>query len=63
MGQAIRIGRLKTLKTEAETAIHKWNFFFFREGAWWATVHRVAKSQAGLKRLSTYAHREAASRD
>ena len=22
-------------------------------GAWWATVHRVAKSQTGLKRLST----------
>ena len=25
-------------------------------GAWWATVHRVAKSQTQLKRLSTYAH-------
>ena len=24
-------------------------------GAWWATVHRVAKSQAQLKGLSTYA--------
>ena len=24
-------------------------------GAWWATVHRVAKSQARLKRLSMYA--------
>ena len=24
-------------------------------GAWWATVHRVAKSQTQLKRLSTYA--------
>ena len=23
-------------------------------GAWWATVHRVAKSQTGLKRLSTH---------
>ena len=25
------------------------------KGAWWATVHRVAKSQTGLKRLSTQA--------
>ena len=25
-------------------------------GAWWATVHRVAKSQTWLKRLSTHAH-------
>ena len=24
-------------------------------GAWWATVHRVAKSQTRLKRLSTHA--------
>ena len=24
--------------------------------AWWATVHRVAKSQTRLKRLSTHAH-------
>ena len=24
-------------------------------GAWWATVHRVTKSQTGLKRLSMYA--------
>ena len=24
------------------------------KGAWWATVHGVAKSQMGLKRLSTY---------
>ena len=24
-------------------------------GAWWATVHRVAKNQTGLKRLSTHA--------
>ena len=22
-------------------------------GAWWATVHKVAKSRTGLKRLST----------
>ena len=28
------------------------------KGAWWATVHRVAKSQTQLKRLSTQAHRE-----
>ena len=26
------------------------------KGAWWAIVHRVAKSQAYLKRLSTHAH-------
>ena len=25
-------------------------------GAWWATVHRVAKIQTGLKRLSMHAH-------
>ena len=25
-------------------------------GAWWATVHRVAKSGTQLKRLSTHAH-------
>ena len=25
-------------------------------GAWWATVHRVTKSQTWLKRLSTHAH-------
>ena len=25
-------------------------------GAWWATVHRVAKSQTQLKRLSTHVH-------
>ena len=25
-------------------------------GAWWATVHRVAQSQARLKRLSMYAY-------
>ena len=25
-------------------------------GAWWATVHRVAKSQIRLKRLSTHTH-------
>ena len=25
-------------------------------GAWWATVHRVTKSQTQLKRLSTHAH-------
>ena len=25
-------------------------------GAWWATVHRVAKSQTQLKRFSTDAH-------
>ena len=24
-------------------------------GAWWATVHRVAKSWTGVKRLSTHA--------
>ena len=24
-------------------------------GAWWATVHRVAPSQTGLKQLSTHA--------
>ena len=23
-------------------------------GAWWATVHKVAKSQTGLKQISTY---------
>jgi len=25
-------------------------------GSWWATVHRVAKSQTLLKQLSTHAH-------
>ena len=25
-------------------------------GAWWATVHRFAKNQTQLKRLSTHAH-------
>ena len=25
-------------------------------GAWWAMVHRVAKSWTGLKRLSTHSH-------
>ena len=25
-------------------------------GAWWATVHRVSKSQIRLKRLSMYVH-------
>ena len=25
-------------------------------GAWWCTVHRVAKSPTGLKRFSTYTH-------
>ena len=25
-------------------------------GAWWAAVHRVAKSQTGLKRLNTHTH-------
>ena len=25
-------------------------------GAWWATVHRVAKSQTRLKQLSKHAH-------
>ena len=25
-------------------------------GVWWATVHKVAKSQTGLKQLSTRAH-------
>ena len=42
------------------------NFFLFEysclenpmdRGAWCATVHRGAKSQTGLKRLSTHAHR------
>ena len=28
-------------------------------GAWWATVHRVTKSQTGLKQLSTHAHTHA----
>ena len=23
-------------------------------GAWWAAVHKVAKSQTGLKQISTY---------
>ena len=26
------------------------------KGAWWATVHEVAKSRTGLKRLSTHTH-------
>ena len=26
-------------------------------GAWWATVHRVTKSQTQLKRLNTHTHR------
>ena len=26
------------------------------KGAWWSTVHRGAKSQIGLKQLSTYAY-------
>ena len=26
------------------------------KGAWWAIVHRVAKSQACLKQVSTHAH-------
>ena len=25
-------------------------------GAWWATIHRVARSQTQLKRLSTHSH-------
>ena len=25
-------------------------------GAWWATVHKVTKSQTQLKRLSTHMH-------
>ena len=25
-------------------------------GAWWATVHRVTKSQTGLKQLNTHAY-------
>ena len=25
-------------------------------GAWWATVHRAAKSQTQMKQLSTHAH-------
>ena len=27
-------------------------------GVWWATVHRVTKSQTQLKRLSTHARKE-----
>jgi len=27
-------------------------------GAWWATVHGVAKSQTQLERLSTHTHQE-----
>ena len=27
-------------------------------GAWWATVHRVAKSETPLKQLSTHAHKK-----
>ena len=27
-------------------------------GTWWATVHKVAKSQTQLKRLSTHTHIE-----
>ena len=30
-------------------------------GAWWATVHRVAKSRTRLKRLSTHAQASLAS--
>ena len=26
------------------------------KGAWWAMVHRVTKSQTGLKQLSTHKH-------
>ena len=29
-------------------------YSYLDRGAWWATVHRVAKSQTRLKRLSTH---------
>ena len=32
-------------------------------GAWWATVHRVAKSRTRLKQLSTCIHVEKMNRD
>ena len=31
-------------------------------GAWWATVHRVARSHTRLNRLSTHTHRTMAQR-
>ena len=31
-------------------------------GAWWATVHRVARSHTRLNRLSTHTHRKMAQR-
>ena len=32
-------------------------------GAWWATVHKVAKSQTQLKQLSTHASHSISSHD
>ena len=40
---------------ETHTSILAWRIPMDR-GAWWATAHRVAKSQTGLKQLSTTQH-------
>ena len=39
-------------------SILAWRIFLssMDRGAWWATVHRVTKSWAGLKQLSTHMH-------
>ena len=40
-------------------SILAWRIFLssMDRGAWWATVHRVTKSWAGLKQLSTHMHK------
>ena len=38
-------------------SILAWRILMDR-GAWWATVHRVSKSQTQLKRLSMHARRD-----
>ena len=41
--------------TATHSSILAWRIPMDRE-AWWGTLHRVAKSQTKLKRLSTHAH-------
>ena len=50
------LGRKDSLEKEVAThfSILAWRIPMDR-GAWWATAHRVTKSQTGLKQLSTQA--------
>ena len=55
MGSIPLSGRYPEGETATHSSILAWGIRMDR-GAWWATVHRVTKSQARLKHLSIHAH-------